>query len=82
MMKIDGRRPNNSCTEVLWRELSHLCVTVKELGYYLKKIQNYDALVALDWPHGMYNVLSKLVKVTGTKYFNYIQILNEQTTFF
>ena len=42
-----------SCTAILIQDLCRLCVTLKEFGYYLKKIQNYEALDALDWPNGM-----------------------------
>jgi hypothetical protein len=33
--------------------MCRLCVTLKEFGWYLKKIENYEALEALGWPNGM-----------------------------
>lgn len=52
MIKVEGSKLTNTCTEILLKDLCHLCVTVKELGSSLKKIENYEALIALDWPHG------------------------------
>ncbi len=53
-MQAYGTRPNASCTGILIQDLCRLCVTLKEFGSYLKKIENYEALDALDWPNGMF----------------------------
>ena len=52
-MENNGNKRGDSCTQILIKDLCRLCVTVRELGYCLKKIENYEALEALDWPCGM-----------------------------
>ena len=57
MIQVSGSKRSEHCTEILLKDLCQLCVTVKELGIYLKKIKNYEALSALDWPNGMFGTL-------------------------
>ena len=54
LIATKGGKQNASCTGILIQDLCRLCVTLKEFGWYLKKIKNYEALEALDWPNGMF----------------------------
>ncbi|XP_028399099.1 mucosa-associated lymphoid tissue lymphoma translocation protein 1-like [Dendronephthya gigantea] len=51
MIQHNGGKNGTSCTSILIQDLGRLCVTLKELGWCLKKIGNYEALEALGWPN-------------------------------
>lgn len=52
LIEAQGSKRGTSCTAILIRDMCRLCVTVKEFGWYLKKIENFEALEALGWPNG------------------------------
>ena len=56
LIEVHGSRRGATCTGILIQDLCRLCVTLKEFGWYLKKIENYEALEALGWPNGMSKV--------------------------
>ena len=51
LIATKGGKKDASCTAILIQDLCRLCITLKEFGWYLKKIKNYEALEALDWPN-------------------------------